>query len=437
MRPNIIYINSHDTGRYIQPYGHAVETPNLQKLAERGVLFRKMFCAGPTCSPSRAALTTGQAPHNSGMLGLAHRGFGLYDQTQHMLHTLAQAGYSTTLIGGQHLFRNPSTGGYDQVLATGAERLKIVPTATEFLQKQSQQQSAGKPFYLEIGFFETHRVYPPADLASDARYTLPPAPIPDTPQTRADMAGFKTSARWLDEQMGAILGALDACGLGDNTLVICTTDHGIAFPGMKCNLTDHGIGVMLMMRGPGGFSGGKVVDGMLSQIDIFPTLCDLLQIDPPAHLQGKSFMPLINGSTKEVNEEVFAEVTFHAAYEPQRAVRTNRWKYIRRFEDRGHPILPNCDDSVSKTLWMEAGWNSRRPAIEQLYDLAFDPNEANNLAGDAGHAAVLQDMQGRLDRWMKRTNDPLLDPNYQAPSGAVVNDPDGVSPNDATRRVVK
>src|SRR5205085_6747340 len=75
-RMNILYIHSHDTGRWIQPYGFPVATPNLQKLAENGVLFRQAFCVSPTCSPSRAALLTGKYPHNNGMLGLAHRGFG-------------------------------------------------------------------------------------------------------------------------------------------------------------------------------------------------------------------------------------------------------------------------------------------------------------------------------------------------------------------------
>src|SRR5512135_3826978 len=78
-RPNILYVHSHDTGRYVQPYGHAISTPHLQRLAEGGVLFRKAFCAAPTCSPSRASLLTGQHAHNSGMLGLAHRGFSLND----------------------------------------------------------------------------------------------------------------------------------------------------------------------------------------------------------------------------------------------------------------------------------------------------------------------------------------------------------------------
>src|SRR5512147_2788750 len=102
-RPNILYLHSHDTGRYIQPYGHAIPTPRLQRLAEQGVLFRKAFSAAPTCSPSRAALLTGQAPHSSGMLGLAHLGFSLHDYRQHILHTLRQVRYQSVLVGMQHL----------------------------------------------------------------------------------------------------------------------------------------------------------------------------------------------------------------------------------------------------------------------------------------------------------------------------------------------
>src|SRR5437763_15364561 len=77
--PNILYIHSHDSGRYLQPYGYAVPTPNLQKLAREGVLFRQAFSAAPTCSPSRACLLTGQFAHQNGMLGLAHRGFAMTD----------------------------------------------------------------------------------------------------------------------------------------------------------------------------------------------------------------------------------------------------------------------------------------------------------------------------------------------------------------------
>ncbi|HSH79667.1 MAG TPA: sulfatase-like hydrolase/transferase, partial [Herpetosiphonaceae bacterium] len=131
--PNIIYLHSHDTGRYIQPYGHAVPAPRIQRLAEEGMLFRKAFCAAPTCSPSRAALLTGQSPHSSGMLGLAHRGFGLHDYHQHLVHTLRRAGYHSTLIGMQHVAREPETIGYDQILERDAHAEKVAPKAVEFL----------------------------------------------------------------------------------------------------------------------------------------------------------------------------------------------------------------------------------------------------------------------------------------------------------------
>src|SRR6185437_13723085 len=116
-------------------------------------------------------------------------------------------------------------------------------------------------------------------------------PIPDVPTTRRDMADFHATVRKLDSGIGEVLTALEAAGLADNTLVISTTDHGISFPNMKCNLYDGGMGVHLVMRGPGVFQGGKVCDAMISQVDVFPTICDLLQISSPSWLQGLSFLP--------------------------------------------------------------------------------------------------------------------------------------------------
>ena len=101
--PNIVYLHSHDTGRYIQPYGYAVETPNMQRFAEEGVLFRNAFCAAPTCSPSRAALLTGMYPHSCGMLGLAGKNLcRLNDYGQHLSHFLKANGYETVLSGIEH-----------------------------------------------------------------------------------------------------------------------------------------------------------------------------------------------------------------------------------------------------------------------------------------------------------------------------------------------
>jgi len=249
------------------------------------------------------------------------------------------------------------------------------------------------------------------------------------------MGAFKASAWELDQGIGVVLRALDDAGLAERTLVLCTTDHGIAFPRMKGNLTDHGIGVMLILRGPGGFRGGKVCDALVSHIDVFPTLCGLLHIERPRWLQGASLLPLVRGEVEELHEAIFAEVTYHAAYQPQRAVRTQRWKYIRRFDHHLGPVLANCDDSPSKDVLMRHGWTERSRPLEQLYDLVFDPNEACNMANDLSMAVVLEDMRTRLDDWMFKTDDPLLRGPVAAPPGAELNDPAHLSPSYPTRFV--
>ena len=231
----------------------------------------------------------------------------------------------------------------------------------------------------------------------------------------------------MDEAAGQILRALDESGQAENTLVISTTDHGIPFPGMKCNLTDHGMGVSLILRGPGGFQGGKVVDAMVSHIDIFPTVCELTGAPRPSWLQGKSMLPLIRGEKTAINEEVFAEVNYHVPYEPRRAVRTDRYKYIRAFDGRTRPVLPNCDDGPSKEYWTANGWQNQTVDVERLYDLLFDPAENRNLAADPAHRTTLDDMRGRLDRWMRATNDPLLKGPVPAPAGARVGKPDAIT----------
>jgi arylsulfatase A-like enzyme len=184
------------------------------------------------------------------------------------------------------------------------------------------------------------------------------------------------------------------------------------------------------MRGPGGFGGGQISDALVSQIDLFPTICDLVGLAYPAWVQGRSLLPLVRGETDSINDAIFAEVTYHAAYEPQRAVRTQRWKYIRRFEAPRGPVLPNVDDSPSKALWVAHGWDARTVDTEQLYDLIFDPNEAHNLAAAPALGAVLDEMRGRLAAWMQATQDPLLQGPVPLPPGALANDPDDRSPDD-------
>lgn len=427
---NILYIHSHDSGRYFKPYGHDVPTPNLSRLAREGVLFRQTHTAAPTCSPSRAALLTGLCPHQNGMLGLAHLGWSLNDYSQVMIHTLGQHGYRSVLAGLQHIAADPKRIGYDEILPhASTHAADVAPAAARFLRSRPQQ-----PFFLDVGFFETHRDYPaPVD---NPAYIQPPAPMPDTPETRRDMAGFHASARHLDRGVGMVLEALETAGLAENTLVISTTDHGIAFPEMKCGLRDAGTAISMILRGPGGLSGGQVCDALLSNIDVFPTICEYLGIPQPNWLEGKSFLPVLKGEKSEVHEEIFSEVTYHASYEPKRSVRTKRWKYIRHFDGRATSVLPNCDDGASKDLWIASGWK-QTPVTpqEELYDLVFDPLEHNNLAGYERNRTQLKDLRTRLDAWMKKTNDPLLSGPVKLPAGGHVVDPDGVSPQELSRYV--
>jgi N-sulfoglucosamine sulfohydrolase len=429
--PNILYLHSHDTGRYVQPYGHPVPTPNIQRLADQGVLFRKAFCAAPTCSASRACLLTGQYGHSNGMLGLAHRGWSLNDYRQHLVHPLHEAGYHSVLIGEQHIAKRPDVIGFDRVIKIETTHVETVaPAATAVLAEPPPE-----PFFLSVGFFETHRDFLAPPSLRDSLYSMPPANLPDTPETRRDMAAYKASARSLDQGVGSVLEALDSNGFADNTLIVFTTDHGLAFPGSKATLFDRGLGVMLILRGPGGFSGGKVLDALVSHIDVYPTLCELAGIARPDFLQGSSLLPLVRGEASAIRDELFAEMTWHAAYEPQRAVRTERWKYIRRFGDRRTPVLANCDDSPSKDLLLKLGWAEREIDFEQLYDLAFDPNEATNLAGDAAFEDVRADLAGRLNDWMVQTDDPLLHGDPQPPAGVEINDPDQISATESTTRI--
>ena len=411
-RPNILYLHSHDTGRYVQPYGHAIATPRLQKLAEEGVLFRQNFCVTPTCSPSRAALLTGCYPHENGMKGLAHLGYSLNDYGQHIIHTLRREGYVSALAGVQHIASASAEEeawrviGYDTCL----EGNQYERQAASFLEGAPKT-----PFFLDVGFHETHREFPAIqDASENPNYCLPPSPLPDTPETREDMARYKASARELDRKIGVVLDALERSGLAENTLVICTTDHGIAFPRMKCNLYDSGIGTMLIMRGPGGFAAGRVIDCMTSHLDIFPTVCGLLQIEPPSWLRGKSLLPLVSQETPVLHDALFFEINDHAAYEAVRAVRTERWKYVRRIDEHRTPVLLNCDNGESKSLWLNYGWEDQPVPEESLYDLVFDPNETNNLAGDAASQEILKVMRERLMRWMNASNDSLLNDHMRS-----------------------
>ena len=434
---NILYLHTHDSGRFIQPYGYGIPTPNLQSLAQEGVLFRRAFCCAPTCSPSRASMLTGMNPHSNGMLGLAHRGFSIASPERHLASYLQSSGFETVLCGVQHEIApgQESRLGYDQVLtapmpdATPAQDFTDRHLAQDLANAESAaawlRQPKSRPFFLSFGMFSTHRPFPNLPVDIDVN-TIQPAPtLPDNPETRADMAGFMSMARCADDCVGVVLEGLRQSGLAEDTLVLFTTDHGMAFPFMKCNLYDAGIGVALIMKFP--TKAGqplaayrrRAVDALVSHLDVYPTLCAAAGLPQPAWLEGRSLLPLLDGQVDHVREEIFAEVTYHAAYEPMRAIRTERYKYIRYYDDFNLVVKPNLDDGLSKRFLLRYGLENRpHDDPEMLFDLYYDPHERRNLAHDPAYLSIRRDLAGRLEEWMRRTDDPLLK-GYVPKSGLV------------------
>ena len=229
------------------------------------------------------------------------------------------------------------------------------------------------------------------------------------------MASYKASARSLDQGVGAVLNALDEHDIADDTLVILTTDHGLAFPGAKATLTDRGIGVLLIMRGPGGFHGGRVSEALVSQIDIYPTICELIGLEraglPPGPLAaaGHAQARPTRSTTRSSPSSRTTPPTSRSGRSGPSAGSTSAGSATAtcrcsRTSTTGRP----------RTCSWPSGWAERPLPREALYDLLFDPAEAHNLADDPAHAGVLAEMQGRLDAWMRDTDDPLLDGDVDA-----------------------
>lgn len=421
-KPNILLMICHDLGRHLGCYGvSTVHTPNVDRLAAEGVRMARSFCVAPQCSPSRAALFTGRYPHSNGVLGLTHAQFDwdLHPEERHLAGLLSESGWHAALIGLQHETRRPEGMGFDEIVGqnapvedsalTGADRLAAQVGA--FLQRRRDQE---KPFYLQVGFAEPHRVPgTPGDFGhlppDDSRGVTVPAYLVDDADARAELAAFQGAIRKVDGAVGRILGALDDCGLREDTLVVFTTDHGIPFPRAKCSVYEAGLEVCLVLHWPGGgVSGGRVLDPMIPNVDCLPTLLEMAGAPVPGNVQGRSFAPLLRGEPYAPRPEVFGEMTYHDYYDPVRSIRTERHKLIvafcfnRGFMDPSQQWRPR-----TRTRHPADPALSRHDLIE-LYDLAEDPLETRNLAASEAHRAVRDDLLRRLHAWMVETDDPLL-----------------------------
>lgn len=420
---NVLYLHTHDTGRVISSYGYDVHSPNFQALCEDSILFQQAFSVAPTCSPSRSALLTGVYPHQNGMLGLAQRGFELKKE-MHLANVLSKNGYHTALSGVQHEVgyytdheKAIGTLGYAEDLSadnseyTEEELIhwdsENADNVVEFL----NDYDADKPFFVSYGLHATHRKYP-TDIHPDEEvdYSQPVGNIPNNPTTREDFAQFKTSVRTADDNIGKVIQALKENGLYEKTIIVLTTDHGLANPFAKSTLKDSGIGVLLAIRVPNSTSKYRTFDGLISQIDIVPTLMDILALEKPEYLEGESFASIFEGQEYLGKDAIYGEINFHTSYEPVRAVRTERFKYIRFFDKNYLKInRTNIDNSSLKEFYSEHGLDEIEKEEEYLFDLYYDVYENNNLIHDEKYTEELDFMRGKLQDFMKKTDDPLLD----------------------------
>lgn len=426
MKPkNLLYLHSHDMGRYMGPYGWPTHSPNLQRFAEEGVLFRKAFAAAPTCSPSRAAFLTGCTPHQCGQFGLTNQGWGLHHPEWHLAKYLSGHGFETVTVSNDHV-HEPPVGDVTEVWdefhnhehMSTFDRWITADAAVSRIEK-----GFSKPFFMAVGWDVTHRskwemveAHTRETMGPvDDRYASPFPIYADNPETRREAALQARTVAYLDVQVGKVLRALEVAGLAKETMVVFVTDHGPGQPDMKKDLLDFGTGTAFMLRGPGAMTGGKVVDAMVHHCDFYPTVCDAFGLPIPPWVTGKSLVPLLEGRVAVVHEAVFAEHNYHGSATPLRSVRTERYKYIRSYSPGLNYGQFGVDAGLIHEQWKRDGRAQIPYPAEQLYDLALDPLERRNLASDPGHADVLGDLRGRLDQWMVDTGDVFPGGNLPKP----------------------
>ena len=406
--------------------GHpSIRTPAFDRVAREGALFRHAFAAAPSCTASRAALLTGQAPHRLG------EGANLWSRLPASFVTypdrLEQAGYRVGLQG-----KGWGPGSLD---GTGRTRNPAGPRFESFDAFLSSAP-AGVPFAFWLGSSDPHRPYDPA-LASRNGITPAgqrvPSTLPDVPAVRQDLADYAAEVERFDRTLAQALASLEQRGRLDETIVVVTSDNGRPFPRDKANLYDGGVRVPLAIRWPARVRPGRVIDEFVSLADLAPTVLEAAGLPADPAMSARSLVALFDGRDRAERDRVFLERERHAqvrpgnASYPARAVRTRDYLYIRNLApDRwpaGDPVMQgsvgpygDVDHGAAKDFILAyrddpaiaphfARAFARRPA-EELYALVSDPDQLTNVAAGPAHVTALAGLRASLDGWMRQTGDP-------------------------------
>jgi arylsulfatase A-like enzyme len=418
--PNVVQVTCHDLGRHVAPYGvETVETPAFDRVAGEGVRFEQSFTCAPQCSPSRAAIATGRYPHENGVMGLVHDEFAwdLHEDERHVAGVLGDAGWRTGVVGIHHETRRPAAF-FDEVHEEPFHCEAVSDAAAAFVDRHA----GGDPFYLQVGYFEPHRMPgSPSGFGPQPRETTDgvtvPAYLEDDAGARREVAAFEGAIERVDAAIGRLLDALDAAGVADETILLLTTDHGIPFPRAKCSPYDPGIETCLFVRWPGTIAADVVRDEVVTTVDHLPTLLDLVDVEVPEGVSGRSVAPLLTGADETVEtdetddgdrfrETLFGEMTYHDYCDPRRWLRTDRHKLIVNFT-----TAPSFMDPTQSWRPETVTRHPVDPALAyhppvELYDLEADPLETENLADE--RPGVRDALLARLGSWLERTDDPIL-----------------------------
>lgn len=446
--PNILFCISDD-----QSYAHTgangdpvVKTPAFDRVAREGIRFTHAFCDAPSCGPSRSAILTGQHIWRLEEAGNIHstlpKKFATYTQM------LEEAGYVIGFTGkgwgpgrlapgGRS--RNPAGTEFakytHQPSMRGMSNKDYARNFEDFL----SQRPKGKPFCFWLGTHEPHRGYKKGSGVSagkNLRKVIVPPYFPDHDVVRSDILDYYVEIEHFDRAVGSAMALLEKAGEFDNTIVVVTSDHGMPFPRAKASLYDAGTRVPLAIRWPAGIkSPGRVFEGFVNLSDIAPTLLEAAGLKPPAMMTAHSLMNAFASPKAEPRRSAYIAMERHDGCRkggkgyPCRAIRTRDFLYIMNYEPKrwpaGDPDASVCaraipfgevDGSPTKQLLMDNANNegfrrfhelafAKRPA-EELFDLAKDPGQVVNVAGNREYAEARKHLRGALQRHLRETKDP-------------------------------
>lgn len=437
-RPNVLFALA-DNWYYPHAASNgdpAVRTPVFDRIASEGTRFTRAFCPVPSCSPTRSCILTGRAAHQ---LEEAASLWSVFPSKLSVFtDDLAGAGYHVGYTG-----KGWSPGNYKDYGRVQNPAGPEYKTFTDFLDHPG---ASGKPFFYWLGDTHTslNKWIPGSGRKAgiDPAKVVVPACLPDVPEVREEIADYLASVQQIDEAVGLAVAELEKRGLLDNTIVIYTSDNGWQMPRGLANCYDTGTHVPLAIRWPGHTPAGKTLEDFISLTDCAPTFLELAGVPVPPTMTGRSFVDILEGRPSVIpRDHIFLERERHANVRrgdlsyPIRALRTADYLYVRNLRpDRwpaGDPELHvavgdfgDIDGSRTKQYMRDHQSDpgvhelyvssfEKRPA-EELYDLRNDPDQMRNLADDPAYSSAKKRLGQQIDQWMKETQDPRIDPNYDA-----------------------